>query len=50
MVEGPVKIGPFTLTRDQVRVALYVLGGLVVFMILMRIIGSGNKRPPEKRY
>ncbi len=41
--DGSVKIGSITLTKEQVRMGIYGIAGLLVLMILFRIIGGGSK-------
>ena len=41
--DGSVKIGSITLTKEQVRMGIYGIAGLLVLMILLRIIGGGKK-------
>lgn len=39
-----VKIGPVTLTKEQFKLGLYGVVGLFVLMILLKIVGGGNKQ------
>ena len=47
--EGSVKIGPVTLTREQLRMGLFGVGGLIVLLVLLKIMGGGGKSTPTQR-
>jgi hypothetical protein len=44
-----VKIGPVTITRQQFRLGLYGIGGLVVLLILLKIISGGSSSTPPNQ-
>lgn len=43
VVEEYVMIGPVKLTKDQFRMGMYGIGGLLVLLFLLKILGGGSK-------
>jgi hypothetical protein len=42
--DEPIKIGPVTLTKEQLRLGIYGVAGLLVLMILLKIVGGGGDK------